>query len=133
MARLRCVLGERFLGPDFEGGGTRGRVIPRCGSVTLRMEVARDKSVGLQEPLRLRRRFESLYLPLSQAGRSMQILRAIVEVAALSRLYIRQQISPCHAIACQLVDEQDVRYMLQTLKQPLEEAVRRPYVVAALH
>ena len=55
MARLYCVLGARLLGPDLEGQGTRGPIVPRCGPVTSRTEVTIDESVGRQEALRLRR------------------------------------------------------------------------------
>jgi len=68
MERLCCVLGARLLGPDLEGQGTRGPVVPGCGPVTSRTEVAIDESVGRQEALRLQRRFEPLHLPLSPAG-----------------------------------------------------------------
>ena len=63
----------------------------------------------------------------------MRILRAIIEIAALPMLDIRQQLSLCHAVASQLVGDQDARYILQTLQQPSEEAPRRPGVAAALH
>ena len=128
MARLCCVLGARLLGPGLEGQGTRGPVVPRCGPVTSRTEVAIDESVGRQEALRLRRRFEPLHLPLSPAGWSMRILRAIVEVAALPMLDIRQQLSLRRAVASQLIGDQDAQYILQTLQQPPEAALRRPGV-----
>ncbi len=99
MARLRCVLGARLLGPDFEGDGTRGPVVPGCGPVTSRTEVAIDESAGRQEALRLRRRFEPLHLPLSPAGWSMRVLRVIVEVAALPMLDIWQLLSLCYTVA----------------------------------
>jgi hypothetical protein len=63
----------------------------------------------------------------------MRVLRAIVDVAALPMLDIRQQLSLCHGLASQLVGDQDARYILQTLQQPSEEALRRPGVAAALH
>jgi len=45
---------------------------------------------------------------------------------------IRQQLSFRHAVASQLVGDQDARHILQTLQQPSEEALRRPGVAAAL-
>ena len=63
----------------------------------------------------------------------MRILRAIVEVAALPVLDIRQQLSLCHAVASKLVGGQDTRRILQTLQQLPKEALRRPGVAAALH
>jgi hypothetical protein len=77
-ARLCCVFGARLLRPDLEGQGTRDPVVPGCGSMTPRTEVAIDESVGGQEALRLPHRFEPLRLPLSPVGWSMRILRAIV-------------------------------------------------------
>ena len=133
MARLSCVLGASLLAPDLEGQGARDPEVPGCGPVTPQMEVAIDESVGRQEALRLWCRFEPLHLPLSPAGWSMRILRAIVEVAALAMLDIRQQLSLCHAVASQLVGDQDARHILQTLQQPPEEALRRPSVAPALH
>jgi len=77
-ARLCSVFGARLLRPDLEGQGTRDPVVPGCGSMTPRTEVAIDESVGGQEALRLPHRFEPLRLPLSPVGWSMRILRAIV-------------------------------------------------------
>jgi hypothetical protein len=133
MERLCCVLGAWLLSPDLERQGTLCSVGPGCGAVTSRTEVAINERVGRQEALRLRRRFKPLHLPLSPAGWSMRILRAIVEVVALPMLHIRQQLSLCHAVASQLVGDQDARHILQTLQQPPEEALRRPGVAAALH
>ena len=133
IARLCSVLGAGLLGPDLEGQGTRDPVVPGGGQVASRTEVAIDEGVGRQEALRLRRRFEPLHLPLPPTRWSMQILRAIVEVAALPMLDIRQQLSLCYAVASQLVGDQDTRRILQTLQQPPKEALRRPGVAAALH
>ena len=38
-----------------------------------------------------------------------------------------------HAIAAQFVSDEHARNILQTLQQPLEEALRRPGIAAALH
>src|ERR1700710_1677297 len=107
IARLCCVLGAGLLGPDLEGQGTSDPLVPGGGQVASRTEVAIDEGVGRQEALRLRRRFKPLHLPLSPTRRSMRILRAIVKVTALPMLNIRQQLSLCHAVASQLVGDQD--------------------------
>ena len=99
MARLCYALGARLLDPDLEGEGTRGAVVPGGGPVTSRTEVSVDESVGRQETLRLRRRFEPLHLPLSPAGWLMRVLCAIVEVAALPMLDIWQQLSLCYTVS----------------------------------
>jgi hypothetical protein len=98
-----------------------------------RTEVSIDEGVRREEALRLPRRFEPLHLPLSTPGWSMRVLRSIVEVAALPVLNIRQKLALCHAVALQLVGDEDARHILQTLQQPLEEALRRPGIAAALH
>ena len=71
--------------------------------------------------LRLAGGLEALHLPLSSACRSMRVLSAIVEVAALSMLDIGQQASLRHAIASQLVGDDHARHILQVFQQTLKE------------
>ncbi len=59
--------------------------------------------------------------------------RDIVEVAPLPMLDLNQQLLLCHAVASQLVGDQVARYIMLTLQQPPEEALRRSGVAAALH
>jgi hypothetical protein len=72
-------------------------------------EVPGDESVSGQETLCLAHRFESLHLSLSPLGRPMRVLSSVVQVAALSMLDVREQFMLCHAIAPQLVRDQDTR------------------------
>ena len=63
----------------------------------------------------------------------MRVLRSIVQVAAPAVFDVRHQRALRHAVAAELVGDEDPRYVLQTLQQPLEEALRRPGIAAALH
>ena len=56
--------------------------------------VAINERVGEQEVLRLSWRFEAPHLPFPPARQSMRVLSAIVEVAALSVLNVRQHRAP---------------------------------------
>ena len=76
-------------------------------------------------------RLEALHLPFSAPRRSMRVLRSIVQVAALAMFDIGHQRTLRRAIAAQLVGDEDPRHILQTLQQPLEEALRRPSIAAA--
>jgi len=95
--------------------------------------VAIDEGVGRQEALCLPRRLEPLHLPFPASGWSVRVLGAIVEVAALAVLDIRQQFELRHTVAPKLVGYEDARHILQTLQQPLEETLCRRGVAAALH
>src|SRR5271157_2038978 len=86
--------------------------------MTSRTKVAVDEGVSGQEALRLPWRLEPLHLPFSAPGRPMGILSAIVQVAALTVLDIRQELALRHAVAFQLVR--------------VEEALRRPRIAAGL-
>ena len=62
----------------------------------------------------------------------MGILRAIVQVAALTVLDVRQELALRHAVAFQLIGNEDARHILQPLQETLEEALRRPAIAAGL-
>ena len=79
------------------------------------------------------RRLEALHLPFSAPSCSMRVLRSIVQVAALAVFDIGHQRTLRRAIAAQLVGDDDPRHILQTLQQPLEEALRRSGIAATLH
>ncbi len=78
-------------------------------------------------------RLEPLHLPFPAAGWSMRVLGPIVQIAALPVFDIRQQRALRHAIAAEFVGDDDARNILETLQRPLEEALRRPGIAAALH
>ncbi len=63
----------------------------------------------------------------------MRVLGPIVQIAALPVFDIRQQRALRHAIAAEFVGDDDARNILETLQRPLEEALRRPGIAAALH
>jgi len=46
----------------------------------------------------------------------MLILSAIIEVAALPGLDIRQQLSLCYSVSSQIVDDQNARHILLNLQ-----------------
>ena len=81
----------------------------------------------------LAHRLEPLHLPLSPSGRQVGVLRPIVQVTALAVLDNRQQFASGHAIALQLVRDEDARAIVQTPEEALEEALCRSTVAAALH
>ena len=78
------------------------------------------------------RRLESLHLPFSSPRWLMRVLCSIVRIAAFPVLDIRQKLALRDAVAAQLVGDEDARHILQTLQQPLEEALRRPGIAAGL-
>jgi hypothetical protein len=96
-------------------------------------KVAVDEGVSREEPLSLPRRFEALHLPFAAPGRAMRILGAIVQVVALPVLDIRQKLALGHAVALQLVGDENARYVLQLLQETLEEALRCPGAAAGLY
>ena len=74
-----------------------------------------------QEVLGLMWRLEPLHLPFSASRRSVGVFSAIVEVAALSVLDVREQSTLCRAVAPELVGHAHTRNVLQTPEQALEE------------
>jgi hypothetical protein len=78
------------------------------------MEVAMNECVSGEEVMGLLGRFEPLHLPLPTPRRSMRVLGAIVEVAALSVLDVGKQVALRHTIASQLVGHDHPRHIQQT-------------------
>jgi hypothetical protein len=62
----------------------------------------------------------------------MGILSAIVQVAALTVLDIRQALALRHPVAFQLVGDENARHVLQPLQETLEEALCRAGIAAGL-
>jgi hypothetical protein len=63
----------------------------------------------------------------------VRILSAIIQVTALTVLDIRQKLALSHAIALQLIGDENARHVKQPLQETLEEALRRPGAAAGLH
>jgi hypothetical protein len=63
----------------------------------------------------------------------MRILGAIIQVAALTVLDLRQELALSYAIALQLIGDENARHIQQPLQETLEEASRCPGVTAGLH
>jgi hypothetical protein len=63
----------------------------------------------------------------------MRILSAIIQVAALTVLDIRQKLALSDAIALPFIGDENARHMQQPLQETLEEAFRCPGVTAGLH
>jgi hypothetical protein len=101
--------------------------------MTSRMKMPVDEGMSRQEALGLPCRLEPLPLSFPASGWPMRVLGQIVQVAVLPVFDLRQQRALCHAIAAEFVGDDDARNILQTLQQPLEEALRRPGIAAALH
>ena len=96
-------------------------------------EAARDEGVSGWETRCLAHRLEPLHLPLSPSGRPVRVLRLVVRVAALAMLEVRQQFALGHAIALQLVRDEDAWRIMETVEEALEEALCRRAIAAALH
>jgi hypothetical protein len=126
-------LGAGLLVPDFEGLGTSLAVGLCCHPVASCTEVPIDEGMGRQEALGMPRRCESLHLSLSASRWSMRVFRTIIEVAALPVLDLGQELTLRYAVAGQLVSDEDARRIVQTLQQPLEEALCRSRIAVALH
>lgn len=89
--------------------------------------------MGRQETLCLAHRLETLHLSFSPPRRTMGVLRPVVEIATFAMIDVWQELAPCHAIALQLVRDQDTRRILQTFQETLEEAPRCGRITAMLH
>ena len=63
----------------------------------------------------------------------MRVLGSIVQISALPVLDAGKQLTLSDAIAAQLVGHDHPRHILQTLQQPLEEALRRLGIAAGLN
>jgi hypothetical protein len=55
----------------------------------------------------------------------MRVLGSIIQISALPMLDAREQLSLSDTIAPQLIGHDHPRFILQTLQQPFEEALRR--------
>jgi hypothetical protein len=89
--------------------------------------------VSGQETLCLAHRLEPPHLSLSPSGRPMRVLCSVVQVAALSMLDVREQFTLCHAVALQLVCDQDPRRILEAFQETLDEALRRSAIATTLY
>ena len=92
-----------------------------------------DERVSGEELLGLAGGFEPLHLPFSPSRRSVRILGAIVEVAALPMLDIGQQVALRDPIAPEFVGDDHPRRILQALQQTLEEPLGGFRIPPVLH
>jgi hypothetical protein len=74
-----------------------------------------------------------LHLPLSSPRWSMRVLGSIIQISALPMLDAREQLSLSDTIAPQLIGHDHPRFILQTLQQPIEEALRRLGIAPGLN
>src|SRR4029450_7581366 len=77
--------------------------------VAARSAVWRDRSRCGEQPLRMTRRLAPLDPPLPLAGRLMGVLRAVVQIAVLTRFDPRPHLARRRAIAWALVRDDDPR------------------------
>ncbi len=96
-------------------------------------EVTVDHAVRREEPLRLSRRLEPLYLPLSPSGGPMRILGTIIEITACPVAGIGHDLPMRNTVTAQAVGDEAPRLVLQPLQKALEEALRRGRIPAILH
>jgi hypothetical protein len=76
------------------------------------MEVTINETVSGKEILSLIGRFKTLHLAFSASGRPMRVLRAIVQISALSMFDLRQELAMCHAVASQFVGHDHAGFVL---------------------
>jgi hypothetical protein len=63
----------------------------------------------------------------------MRILGPVIEIAALSVLHVRKQVSSSHAITPEFVGHDDSPFVLRSDEQPSEETLRRLAIATALN
>ena len=71
------------LGPNPEGSGEVGSILGGWNLVSAKLEEVVDHIEGGQEPLRLARRLEALYLSFSLSRRLARVLRPVVQPLCL--------------------------------------------------
>jgi hypothetical protein len=114
----------RLLLPHLEGQGAHYPIAPCLHQMASRSKVAVDEGVSRQE---------ALHLTLAAPGRPMRVLRAIVQVSALTALDIWQKLALGYAVTLQFVGDENARRVLEPLQETLEEALRRSGITAGLY
>jgi hypothetical protein len=122
LCRSPNVPGAGLLLPDPERLRSNCSIIVGGQLVATRMKVTVDECVSEEKVLGLPRRFESLHMSFPTPCWSMRVLRAVVQVPALSVFYLRKQVASGHAVASQFVGHDHTRHVLKALQQPAKEA-----------
>jgi hypothetical protein len=97
--------------PDMNTDRPDGAIGVACQEMPAWIEVAMDECMGGEKGLRLLWRVELLHLSFPAPRRSMRILRAVVQISALSMLDIRKQLTFRHPAAPQLVSHDNPRHI----------------------
>ena len=97
------------------------------------VEVLGDRTVGGKKTLGMPGRFESLHAPLPLAGRLAEVLRTVIQRAALTVLHPRQPFLLRCALAFQLVSDEHPRYVRQSCHELPEERFGHFRVATTLH
>src|SRR5215467_11748607 len=96
-------------------------------------EVLGDRTIGRQEALRMPCGLKPLHTALALTCRPMGVLTPIIEIAALTVLYAREDLALGRAIALQLIGDDHARHVGEPLEQLAKELLRRVLIAAALH
>jgi hypothetical protein len=89
---------SRDLAPRLKSALHGGAVLGRREEVVARTEQIAEATEQRDKPLRRVRRLETLHLPLSQPGRKMRLLDAIVEPRGRSHPQVLDAIQLRHAL-----------------------------------
>jgi hypothetical protein len=93
LAWVTLRVGAGLLMPDIKPDRPDGAICVGCQEMAAWMEVAMDECMGGEKGLSLLWQLELLHLPFSAPCRSMRVLRAVVQISALSMLDIRKQLT----------------------------------------
>ena len=84
--------------------------------VASRSEVLSDGTISGEEMLRVTRRFKPWYAPLPMAGRSVGVLRTIVEIPVLAMFHTGEQFALGGAVPLQPIRDDHARHICQALE-----------------
>ena len=98
-----------------------------------RAEVVANGAEGLQEALRLLRRFEALHAPLPLTCRQVGILRPVIQPIVTSMLGVRQHAPQGRWVTRQLVGDDHPRRVVPPSDRPPYESLVRVLISPALH
>jgi hypothetical protein len=119
------MLNARLLLPDVESLSPNCAIRICSQQVAAWVEVAMDKRMRGKKALSQLPRFESLHLAFSTSCRTMRVLRAIVQIAALSMLNLRKELPARHTVASQLIGHDHAWLILEDFQQPSKKAFGR--------
>src|SRR5262245_25864930 len=126
-------LEPRRLPPPSKALGAELAVLLGGEEVPARTEVVAEGAEGLQEALRVLRRFEALKYPFSFPDRPVRVLRPIVEALVPSVLGIRQDSLERGWVAGEFVGDHHPGRLVLPGQHAAQEALSRLPVAPLLH